>query len=59
MPTVPEDRLIDPRITEAISQFAGLDAEAERNETTGEGMDIDDDQDSDRQREVRHAADDH
>lgn len=46
MPTAPEDSLIDPRITEAISQFAGLDAEAECNETTGEGMDIDDAQDS-------------
>ena len=47
MPAVPEDSLIDPRITEAISQLAGLDAEADHIETTGEGMDIDSAQDSD------------
>lgn len=41
MPAPPEDGLIDPRITEAVSQFARLDAEAERNETTGEIMDVD------------------
>lgn len=46
MPAAPENYLIDPRITGAVSQFAGLDAEAEYNETTGEGMDIDDAQDS-------------
>ena len=44
MPAVSEDRLIDPRITEAMSQF---DAEAERNGTTSEGSDIDGIQDSD------------
>ncbi len=47
LPAVPEDDLIDPRISEAISQFAGFDTEAERNEMTGEGMDIDSAQDSD------------
>lgn len=46
IPRAPEDLFIDPRITEAISQIADLDAEAECNETTGEGMDIDDAQDS-------------
>lgn len=46
MPAAPEDHLIDPRLTEAVSQFESLDAEAESNETTGEGMDIDDAQDS-------------
>ena len=47
LPAVPEDDLIDPRISEAISQFAGFDTEAERNEMTGEGMDVDSAQDSD------------
>ena len=47
MPAVSIDHLIDPRIAEAMSQFAGLDAEAERNETTSEGSDIDGIQDSD------------
>ena len=47
MPAVPEDGLIDPRITEAVSQFESLDAEAERNETTGERMDLDGAQDPD------------
>lgn len=41
MPTMPEDSLIDPRITEAVSQFASLDAEAERDETIGETTDVD------------------
>lgn len=44
---MPEDGLIDPRITEAVSQFTGFDSEAERNEMIGEGMDTDDAQDSD------------
>ena len=46
LPASPESNsLIDPRITEALSQFAGFDTEDERNEATG--MDIDDTQDSD------------
>ena len=45
LPASPENSLIDPRITEALSQFAGFDTEAERNEITG--MDIDGTQDSD------------
>lgn len=47
LPSGPLDGLIDPRITEAISQFESLDAEAERNETAGEGVDTDSGQDSD------------
>ena len=47
LPAVPEDGLIDPRITESISEFAGFDTEAERNGTAGEEMDTDDVQDSD------------
>ena len=39
LPASPESSLIDPRITEALSHFASLDTEAERNETTE--MDID------------------
>ena len=40
MPVVPEDGLIDPRITEAVSQFESLDRDAELIETTGEKMDV-------------------
>ena len=47
MSAISEDHLIDPRITEAMSQYAGLDAEVERNETTSEGSDVGDIQDSD------------
>ena len=46
MSGVPADALIDPRITDAISQFAGLDPEAECDETTGEGMHVDNAMDS-------------
>ena len=47
MAAMPEDCPIDPRITEAMSHFADLEAEAERNETTSEGSDSDGAQDSD------------
>lgn len=56
MPVVPKDGLIDPRITDAISQFESLDGEAELIETTGEGMDVDGTQDLDRQGGMQHAA---
>ena len=58
MPSVLEDSLIDPRITEAVSQFASLDAEAhvERDETTFEKMDLDGAQDADRQGETRYTT---
>ena len=56
MPAVLEDSLIDPRITEAVSQFASLDAEAKRNETAAERVNIDSAHDTDRQREMRYAA---
>lgn len=47
MPAAPVDDLIDPRITEAVSQFASLGAEAEHNGTFGEPVDVDSAQDSD------------
>ena len=47
LPAVHEDCLIDPRITEAVSQYANSDVEAGRNERTGEIMDVDGAQDPD------------
>lgn len=41
MPVVPEDGLIDPRITDAVSQFESLDREAGPIEMTDERMEVD------------------
>lgn len=47
VPAVPEDGLIDPRITEAVSRFANLGGEAERNNTMSEEVEADGTQDPD------------
>lgn len=56
IPAVLEDDLIDPRITEAVSQFANLDAEAVRNATIDERIDVDGTRDPDWEGETRHAT---
>ena len=53
MPMLPENSLIDPRITDAVLQFESLDKEAELIETAVER--IDGAQDPDRQGGRRHA----
>lgn len=45
VPAVPDDGLIDPRITEAVSQFASLSDKAEHDNMASEDMEADGTQD--------------